>query len=429
MEKRLGLILLVLFMHFLLGSEAFGQAGDSLDEKREVVFEGLKRTRQGYIQRFVSPGLYEKTDIKLIQQSARQILNTGFFSEVNYRIDSIQEQERIVFQVKEKWTMLPSFNGGLSDRHSWFELGVIDYHFRGVGGRLGLYYRYYGKSAFQFFINQPYIGKSRWGYDLLAENYIDRENVYFPSLDYKYRLERYHFYLLGSRELMGINRSIQFGLGYLSENYVLDDSLLVSGQNVPVKEKQDAVYAVFKWVDNSKVKQDVLYQQGFGYSFFVEAPFFSISKNNYARIGLENRCYLKIGKKGNMAGRMRFFWVENHTAPFAPLIQDDFKNLRGGGHCSGRGTAELSLNIEHRQTFWDKPWLAMQFIVFTDISSLRPPGASLASWIDNHNLKYFAGPGIRLNFKRISGFILRADYGFSITDNNRGLVLGVNHFF
>lgn len=418
--------LALLFLFLLSVDFSLAQSGEANQHSVKIRFEGLNRTRETFVRRFLVWGEDGQMNETHLKRSCELILNTGFFSEVGFVKEESMEGDEIVFSVKEKWTLLPSFNGGATPENKFIEFGVLDFHFMGMGGMLGVFYRYYDKSAFQVLFNQPYIGRSKWGFNLLAENYVNTEPIYISRHPFKYNLNRYHYYLAGSVELAGLHTALLPGFGYRSEVFNLNDD---ADGVLPEREIQDGFYVSLKWVDSRRLIQDVVYQKGFAWQVSAELPVFSSDKKNYMRLGLENRVYGRMGDRGNIAGRLRLNWVENYASAFAPLYHDDFENLRGSGHRSDRGTAEVSVSLEYRQVVWENSWLVIQPLIFSDISTLRPPGASVNDWVENGRVRCYAGPGLRLNFTQVSGSIIRADYGFAIGEKGSGLVVGVNHFF
>ena len=60
---------------------------------------------------------------------------------------------------------------------------------------------------------------------------------------------------------------------------------------------------------------------------------------------------------------------------------------------------------------------------------VRPPGGELKEMFATDNNRMFAGVGGRISFKKGFDFILRMDYGFSLTDGKGGFVLGAGQYF
>ena len=103
--------------------------------------------------------------------------------------------------------------------------------------------------------------------------------------------------------------------------------------------------------------------------------------------------------------------------------------MRGSGNRISRGTAELTLNSEYRHTLLQNSMGAIQAVAFLDLSAWRPAGSTVNEmWRAKNNVS-FTGGGIRLHLRRLNHFVLRLDYGFSLTEDQRGVVFGAGQYF
>lgn len=134
-------------------------------------------------------------------------------------------------------------------------------------------------------------------------------------------------------------------------------------------------------------------------------------------------------KTGNVGVRIRVGIAENDRSVFAQFIQDSFLNVRGIGNKPFRGTAELTGNIELRQTIYDRHWIALQSVAFYDYSTIRPSGGDFGDMFSENQMYQFAGIGGRIFFKNAFDFVLRADYGIGLNNGRHGFVLGLGQYF
>lgn len=142
------------------------------------------------------------------------------------------------------------------------------------------------------------------------------------------------------------------------------------------------------------------------------------------------RYFRAIGKKGNFALRFRGGIAQNENSPFVPFVLDSYLTVRGSGNRVARGTAELTLNIEHRHTLKQESWGALQAVGFADLSAWRPGGAALSEVLKKENTVSFVGLGTRLYLKNLNHLILRADFGISVTETRQnGIVIGLGQYF
>jgi len=105
--------------------------------------------------------------------------------------------------------------------------------------------------------------------------------------------------------------------------------------------------------------------------------------------------YLRVGKRGNWASRLRSNFTTNVDSPFAPFALDNQINIRGVGNTVDRGTAST-------------------------------PGNEFNQLFDGSSVRFFPGLGLRFIHKRIFNAVIRLDYGFGIgNDTTNGLVFGI----
>jgi hypothetical protein len=120
----------------------------------------------------------------------------------------------------------------------------------------------------------------------------------------------------------------------------------------------------------------------------------------------------------------------NKDSPFVPFVLDNYINVRGSGNRVSRGTAEITINSEYRHTLWEHDLGAMQGVVFMDMSAWRPAAGHFSDMFEDKNNVTFGGLGLRFYFRKFYNFIIRIDYGVSVTGNKgRGIVFGAGQYF
>ncbi len=140
--------------------------------------------------------------------------------------------------------------------------------------------------------------------------------------------------------------------------------------------------------------------------------------------------YLRIGKKGNWANKLRLGLSSNDKTPFAPFSVDDNINIRGVGNIIDRGTGAIIINTEYRHTLIEKNWFVLQSNVFIDAGTWRNPGGEFKDFTNSQNIRVYPGLGLRFIHKKIYNAIFRIDYGIGITENStKGFVIGIGQYF
>jgi hypothetical protein len=128
--------------------------------------------------------------------------------------------------------------------------------------------------------------------------------------------------------------------------------------------------------------------------------------------------------------RLRLGTATNKVSPFVPFVLDNYITVRGVGNRVSRGTAEATLNLEYRHTLLENSRGALQGVVFTDLSAWRPAGSPYSDMLLKKNNVTFLGLGVRLHLRKLNNFILRLDYGQSVTNSGRqGFVIGAGQYF
>lgn len=111
--------------------------------------------------------------------------------------------------------------------------------------------------------------------------------------------------------------------------------------------------------------------------------------------------------------------TSNSASPFAPFVLDSRVNIRGVGNRLDRGTAQLILNLEYRQTRFRTNKFAAQSGLFSDSETCRNLGGSLKDLCDKNQFRQFVDAGFRLIYKKVFISIIRVDYGTALWNLNQ----------
>jgi hypothetical protein len=265
------------------------------------------------------------------------------------------------------------------------------------------------------------------GLALSYQNLTTQEPVFLDSgtADYKYNNESVEALFLYE---FNYKHRVEFGLNLFTEDY----QYLFGSTDPNVPQSLNVNKYLYKFIYNyDGIKYYYQYLSGFKStlnfqyvnSANVTLPEFAIGFNDFSS-------FARIGKRGNLANRLRLGLASNLDTPFAPFAVDNNLNIRGVGNTIDRGTAAIVLNTEYRHTLVDKDWFVLQSNIFIDGGSWRNPGGDFGDFADNQNLRVYPGVGIRFIHKRIFNAIFRIDYGHGITkDATRGVVFGIGQYF
>ncbi len=140
--------------------------------------------------------------------------------------------------------------------------------------------------------------------------------------------------------------------------------------------------------------------------------------------------YRRVGRRGNLAMRLRMGLSTNLNTPFAPFVLDSRFNIRGAGNRIDRGTGTLVLNVEYRYTIWQNDLFATQGVIFSDAGAWRNAGGRFDDFVNPDYIRHFVGPGFRVIYKKAFNAVFRVDYGFDLYQvGEQGLVIGFGQYF
>ncbi len=390
----------------------------------DVNFSGLKKTNETYLRKFI----HQKEEIifndKQLESDVQALRNLNLFLNVKAHTTDSLAGVIINYQLEEALSILPIINfGGIKDNF-WFQLGVTELNWHGKGKEIGGYYRYDQKHSFHIFQKTPYINSSKWGYGVSLAKFSSVEPIFINQETVNYNFDNYTIEVLPRYEFVYGN-DIQFGFALLGEKYepiVAENSLLK-----PFSKKK----VIFKVVHNlNRINYFYQYLDGFSNQIFAEAVLTFNADEFFWKITNEFKFFKRVGGKGNFATRARLGIATSNGSPFAPFVLDSFINIRGVGNRVARGSGELVLNLEYRQTLFENEIYAIQGVAFSDIGSWRGIGESFNSLFEREGIKFFSGIGTRFYSKKIYNLILRIDYAVNLENKNeRGFVIGVKQYF
>ncbi len=392
-----------------------------------VGIQGHKRTRVVFIEHFIVAKSGVPVDSAALDESVRNILNTNLFAAAEWSLKDTLGQVQAVIDLKEKWTVYPTASWGVIDDNFWVEAGWRDNHFLGRGIRYSIVLRYYDRFAVEGNYRAPYWFGRNLGME--ANWFFGRtvEPIQLNDHHERFNQDRQMFNLLGSYALKP-NNLLFAGYEYELSEYQNRDGAPESFA-ADFNEVQRKHQMVLRHHNRNHFNILEQYVTGWANDVVLKSAFVSDGGRWYPFFRNDFKVFFKPWNSGNIGNRLRMGVAENHPSVFAPFIQDSFLNVRGIGNKPFRGTAELTNNLELRQTIYNHRLVALQAVAFCDYSVVRPPGGNFEDMFHANNNRLFAGVGGRIFFKRGFDFILRMDYGFSLTDGKGGFVLGAGQYF
>lgn len=401
-------------------------------------FTGLKRTQPTYLYQYLERlngqfgGQLNHSDLQAeLAQIRQQILNLPSISRVDYAIDTLnKDSARILFSIEEARTVFPIVNfGGIRGNFN-FQLGFNDIHWRGRGQQLSTYYQNSDRQHnFGFYFRNPSVNYSRWGYAINLRRYAAIEPLYFPTAAVNYNYANLSLGLSSSYRL-GPRQEISVGSDIFRERYRKVQSPGLEETPGPDELSQ------YKLLGKINHRLDRLDYKEQPTGFINESNFQVVhsfaDKSWFFIYWNDLRYFHPLAAKSLLAARLRTGISTNSNSPFAPFVLDSQVNIRGSGNRIDRGTAQLILNLELRQTVWrDRQGnFEAQLVAFSDLGTWRNPGGELSDIFSRESFREFVGGGIRIVYRKAHDTVLRFDYGIDVFNKKeRGVVAGFGQYF
>jgi outer membrane protein assembly factor BamA len=396
----------------------------------DIRFEGDQHHQTDYLLRFLQSEAGEPFSPVLAQADAQRLRNLFSIADARYRLDTLADRQAIlVFELEEAWTLFPLLSLGGVEGNVWFEIGANEINFLGRGMNLAAAYRNIdGRNNYQLFFRQPYLFGSRWGLSGGIHRYASTEPLFFPEGGVWYDYTNLSFELGTSYEF-SLGHTLELGGVYFIENYAKTPEQELADPPGPDGLRLPKVLgkALHRY---DRLNYHFFYLQGLLNVTMLESVR-NLDDGSWFHLFLNDLHYFhRIGKRGNLALRLRTGLSTNVIFPFAPFVLDSRINIRGAGNRIDRGTGTLVLNVEYRHTLWDSRLFALQGVVFSDAGAWRTAGGTLDDFVNPDYIRHFVGPGVRFIYKKAHNAIIRLDYGFDLYQaGERGIVLGFGQYF
>ncbi len=390
-----------------------------------IQFEGLKKTKSSYLLQQIELRLQNKDDSNLAEEKLQILRNISSIADASYRL----KNDTLVFDIKEKMTLLPILNFGGIKGNIWFQTGASDINFLGLGHQLLSYYQLNDKRhTFQIYYKIPYLKRnSKWGISANILKWSSVEPLYFPQRAVNYNYDNYSFGVSASHNI-GSKLTVELGPNIFQENY---EKLTEGNVELPGPPQ----VSLLKYLNKVELTYNNLDYHFFYLNKYItkltwQYVFTFDDNDHFNSLIFEHKQYFRLHPIINLACRFRFGISTNNDSPFAPFVVDSHVNIRGVGNRIDRGTGQLVLNLEYRVTFFDKKKLAGQWVIFTDNGSWRSPGETISDFFDKYSFRQFVGAGCRIILKDVYNAILRIDYGIDLQNpNEKGIVIGIGQYY
>ncbi len=424
MLRQTVLVLCLCISHVLFAQ----QDTDLLIE--DIQFEGLKKTKEEFLRRFVLLKKGHFASESLIRKDIQRLKNIGGIGNAQYRLERLEAGTvNLVFIIQEVKTLLPIVNFGGIKNNFWFQLGFSDINWQGKGQFLSTHYQNTDRRhSAQLYYRVPFFRGSTWGFSASLSRWASREPLFFPEGTVNYDYDNNNVGVTAIKQF-GFNRSLEFGGTYFVEKYTKSRQQFLESPPGPDGLTQPKFLTKIEYSENF-LNYHFFYLEGRIWRLTLQDVFNTLDKSWFHSLLFQGRQFKRIKEKGNLAMRLTLAISTNNDTPFAPFVVDSHVNLRGVGNRIDRGTAQAVFNIEYRHSVYESRTWAGQVVVFTDVGTWRNPGGELSDLLDADQFREFIGGGFRIIYQRVYGAVLRVDYGIDIFNpEQRGFVIGLGQYF
>ena len=394
----------------------------------EIEINGTKRTKVSFLKKLIAlkPGMV--LDSTIIKNDINRLKRLPAISYADYEVRSLNDTYQVEYIVEENFTLIPFANLFSSSNDDFaFRVGLQEFNFLGKNITLGGFYQYDRFNSYGFSIRAPYLFSRKFGLAFNHNNFTTQEPVFFDGTTADYKYNNKGFEVLGLYEFNFKNR-IELGFSLFTEDYEYLSG--ATNNQVPQELNVDKhlIKLIYEYND-----LEYFYQYIEGFRSILNFQYVGSTDANLPEflIGFNDFTYFhRIGKKGNLANRLRLGLASNVETPFAPFTVDNNLNIRGVGNRIDRGSGAIVFNTEYRHTLIDRNWFVLQSNVFIDGGTWRNPGGGFGDFADSQNIRIYPGVGLRFMHKKIFNAIFRIDYGYGITkDSSNGVVFGIGQYF
>ncbi len=401
-------IVLVLFL-FL--EQVSGQSSSTL---YKIQFEGNKHTKPGYLLNHIHTLPGQIPDSALLEEDLRRMKTLPSVLDAKYSLVQSDSGLKLIFDIEERWTLLPVGDFGVSDDNYWVGAGAMESNAFGRGIYLYEYIQYKTPFTFHAIVRNPYLFGSKWGIEYQGKITEIKE----PLPIYEYDLFKQNEHQIFVKYEFVYEKDLLVGIAYANEQIKLLEQVLDLRQSIRLISEMRLQMLDYHYfiIDGWKSNTMISYRLPFSdhrRTFMMFSEFIYFKSFMY---------------KINLASRMGVGISTEQQRHFSPYIIDNYRNIRGSGYRSFRGNRIGIANIELRTTLFENYWGGIQCVAFSDLGFVAFKTDQSAS-IEKEPL-FYAGPGLRIIYKKAYNAVLSIDYGFNLEDMPQGgWVLGWGQYF
>ena len=391
-----------------------------------LIILGNNRTKESYLRRFIYCQEGVKYDSLMIEEDMRRLRTLPSVMQVEDYIVENDSGTMLIYQVTERYTILPIGDFGVSDDYYYFGLGLMETNAFGRGVYFLGFYRFSRQHSFQTIFKIPYLFGTKFGLHAQAYLWNTEENIFLTDDETKYSYNYFDVQLLLRYEIAH-EHIVHAGFVHHYDKYTLKDTTLNAAWDKSFFYEYSGLKVTHRieHIDNNFFMLD-------GWSNVVISEFRLPQSNNKNSLYFSEsfRLYNRIGKKGNLCTQVNAGFSTANIDPYSDFTLSDYKNIRGIGYNARRGSSVVSFNAEYRQVVFQGHYFAYQAVAFADAGNIREYQKDIETLFHPSEFDLYGGFGLRWVFIEAHNAVLSIDYGIKSTNfKSRGFVFRWGQFF
>jgi outer membrane protein insertion porin family len=409
---------LMAFQIIYCSLSSFSQTEHRIDSMR---IEGNSKTRSEYLEHFIKSKKGDLSDNTVISDDIRRLGNLAGVMHATAHLEFSDTLLLLVFTIDERYTLLPVGDFGITEDNFRIGAGIMESNLAGRGIYLYGYYQYNTNNTVHLIFRNPYLRSSRWGMEVQLKNLPASES---PQ-PYSRLQSRYFDLSIAARYEFRYENEILIGTSYRYQS-AKTSYTDAPAERLPDYEERNAQTAFLKW-EIRKLRFSYFYIEGWRNDLHMGMVFpYPDPEHPIAICFNEFRFYKRVARKGNVAMRLMAGISGENKTVFYPFIADSYYNFRGIGYRTDRGNRIGLMNLEFRQTLYDKKLAGLQAVIFNDSGILHNSGETATS----QSFRCFTGLGLRFIYKKAYTAVLSIDYGTNLLSPwEGGWVAGWGQYF
>ena len=403
----------------------------------QVTIKGLERTREKVVDWLIQTKADLPFNAENLVKDLQTLYNTGNLYDLTAVVteSSLPGAVDVEIILKDKWTLLPVIGAQGGGGSSTFGGGVFESNLLGyMINSSFLIWTFNGTSSYDVNFNQEYFHGTQQMWSLDWQDSIEPQTLHFANGNSagQFAWRRQQKEMMIGTHLEGPIR-LMFYASIFQDSVFNNDGMfnVNNGSGLQQRIYPKAVFGRVNWSDYLEDGTELTIQPTVANLIGTGPEYFALELDF-------KRVFILGSKKQNNLAFYSTFTSMGNGGPNYLYNVGGYYNVRGYSDMREFGRRTLIANVEYRPfifsthlNLFDVDLVAVQGCVFSDVGSAWGD-ASLTgeTAAENFHPLWSAGGGLRVNFVKFAGAIVRLDLAQTINPNEgMGISFGVGQFF